>query len=77
MTTRIIEKNTAAINVLTDENRVCNLEATIYFTSNDTLTEVQAEQLASVIVKLLESNDRDTFITNLINANKWKPHSHN
>jgi len=70
MTTRIIEKNTAAINVLTDENRVCNLEATIYFTSNDTLTEGQAEQLASVIVKLLESNDRDTFITNLINANK-------
>ena len=70
MTTRIIEKNTAAINVLTKENRVCNHEATIYCGINDTLTEGQAEQLASVIVKLLESNDRDTFITNLINANK-------
>jgi len=70
MTTRIIEKNTAAINVLTTDGHFYNTEATIYFTSNDTLTERQAEQLASVIVKLLESNNRDTFITNLINANK-------
>lgn len=68
MTTRIIETNTASINILTIDGSDASIEATIYFSVNDSLTETQAVKLASVIVKVLESADRNKAITNLINT---------
>lgn len=68
MTTRIIETNTASINILTIDGSDESIEATIYFTISDSLSETQAVKLASVIVKVLESTDRDKAITNLINT---------
>jgi hypothetical protein len=66
MTTRIIETNTSSINVLTVDGHNASIEATIYFSVNESLTEVQALKIASMIIKVLESTDRNKTIENLI-----------
>lgn len=71
MTTRYIETKDASINVMTVEGSDITIEATIYFGVNESLTEIQALHIGSLIIDILNTKDRTNHIEQLT-LTSWK-----